>query len=154
VSSSTVLTVNYSDAVGARWPRMLRLLAGIVMVFAILRLPTALLSMQAFWPFDRDPYNTAPPRLYWSFFISSVVELIIDGLLFAGALHLRRRGSSRLMLIGCWALLIHLLAGIAIAAIVIHRQYWSILSSTVVQAGQMGVFPLIVILLFRAWRMG
>ena len=92
--------------------------------------------------------------MYWSFFINSIIELIVDGLLFAGALHLRRGGSSRLMLIGCWAMLIHLLAGVAITAIFVQRQYWSILSSTIVQAGQMGVFPLLVILLFRAWRMG
>ena len=154
MSSSAVLTVNYSEAVGGRWPRILRTLAIVVMVFAIVRMPTALLSMQAFWPFDRDPYSTAPPRMYWSFFISSIVELIIDGLLIAGALHLRHRGSSRLILVGCWAMLIHLLAGIGVAAFVVHRQYWSILSSTIVQAGQMGVFPLLVILLFRAWRMG
>jgi len=155
---SAILSVNYRNAASGqrlRTPRMLRILAIIALVFAAAHGVVALLSMSAFWPFDANPAIPPLPRVRWRHFIVSNVELISSALLIGGGLQLLRRGLNWVILIGCWGMLIQWLARIALAAVIVHHpQYWGIFILTIIDDGQMSLFPILVILLLRAHGTG
>ena len=155
---STILSVNYQNAASGHWvrtPRMLRILAIIALVFAAAHGVIALWSMSAFWPFDANPAVSPLPSVRWRHFIVANLELISVALLIGGGLQLLRRGLNWVILIGCWAMLIQWPARIAMAALIDHHpQYWGILILTIIDDGQMSLFPILVILLLRAHGTG
>jgi len=155
VPAQAILTVNYQEMSAAGWPRILRILAVIVLLYASAGLVLVLIDARRLWPFVRVPFISAPASRYWLWFISSVATAIINSVLIIGAIALLRRGSRRMILIGAWATVVEWMISFGIG-VMFWPPEWdsSLLIGSIIYGMNFCLFPVMVILCLRAARTG
>src|SRR3954463_15606017 len=104
--STSLPTIPYNDRPDEPWPRILRFIGLVTLIYAAARVGTTISEARQLWPVKRVPFIAASGAIYIFWAIASVIQLIIGLTLIIGAIQLLRRGSQRLILLGLWAIIL------------------------------------------------
>ena len=155
MSSPTVIAVDYRDSTTDPWPRLLRFIAIITLVYAAAFVAMIANSLRWMWPFQRIPTVSASPAEYWASMIFSVAAIVVGGCLIWGAAKLLRGVSPRLVVVASGSLLILWPTALGSIAVIRARgeNFWGWLISSFLFGAETYIFLLLIILLLRARRL-
>ena len=150
---STILTVDYHDPPATPWPRLLRFIAILSMLYGAAFVGEAVSSAMMIWPLRRTPSISGTPGQYWLWSIGCAVQVAIAATLIWGGAKLLQGASHRLMLIGFWTL-ISLWPISTVLGLILQPAmgYFNLLLLSLTYSAERNLFPLAAIVLLRAYR--
>ncbi len=150
---STILTVDYHDPPATPWPRLLRFIAILSMLYGAAFVGEAVRSAMMIWPLRRTPSIPATPGQYWLWSIGCAVQVAIAATLIWGGAKLLQGASHRLMLIGFWTLISLWPIGMVLGLILQPAMgHFDLLLWSFTYGAERNLFPLAAIVLLRAYR--
>jgi hypothetical protein len=150
VDSSAVPMVAYREHSATSLPRIARLIAILAIVYGLSNLAHAAIYAFSLWTLQASAFSAR----FWSYAISWSVDLVIGTLLVCGAASLLRKGSHDLIGKAFWIQLIIWPVGTVLTIVLLPgAPDLSLLSSTTLDGMERNLFPVLALLLLRAYRL-
>ena len=150
---STILTVDYHDPPATPWPRLLRFIAILSMLYGAGIIGEAATLAFRSLPLRQIPRISATPSQYLLWSIACALEVAIAAMLICGAAQLLRGASHRLILIGFWILIGLWPIGFVLSLFLQPSLgNFNLLLLSLTYSTERHLFPLAAILLLRAYR--
>lgn len=152
--SSALPTIEYQNRSDQPWPRILRIIAIMTLIYTVSRLGVTIFQARFLWRgrLLQSVTESGAENLWW--FIDSVIEVLVGIVLIIGAVQLLARGARRLIAVGLAGMIVLWFAASGIAVILRPASFTgSMLLGSIVFAITQNIFPVAAILLLRASRM-
>jgi len=144
----------YGEMAKTPWPRIFRFIAIITLLYGAAIVAEAASSALIIWPLRRIPRIPGTPGQYWFWAVACAIEVAIGAMLIWGAARLLRGACHRLIVIGFWTLIGLWPLGTLLSLILQPALgYFNLLMASLLEGTGRNLFPLLVILLLRAYRL-